>query len=243
MARLPRLVVPNHPLHIMHRGNNRQAIFETDDDLMRIKEDLTVSLAKSHCQLHAYVIMTNHLHLLVTPTDKEQLSVFMQSLTNRYARYFNTTRKRTGTIWEGRFKSCLVDSEAYLFTLYKYIEMNPIKASLVDDIADYRWSSYPHNALAQIDELITEHELYAALGPDNQQRAERYRQLFKEIELEKQTSEITAATVRGEVYGRDTFHKEISTEVNRATKLTSHGGDRRSNDYKNQAGRPLEWTP
>jgi putative transposase len=117
MARLPRLVIPNQPLHIMHRGNNRQNIFETDDDMSGIKEDLAISLTKSGCQLHAYVIMTNHFHLLVTPIEKDDLKVFMQSLTNRYVRYFNAIHKRTGTIWEGRFKSCLVDSDTYLFTL------------------------------------------------------------------------------------------------------------------------------
>ena len=115
MARLPRIVVPNQPLHIMHRGNNRQDIFVSEEDLIRMKDDIEHSLLKSGCSLHAYVIMTNHLHLLVTPEDKEQLSVFMQSLANRYVRYFNAKNSRTGTIWEGRFKSCLVDSEHYLF--------------------------------------------------------------------------------------------------------------------------------
>lgn len=121
MARLPRIVLPNQPLHIIHRGNNRQNIFENDADMMPIREDIAISLSKSECYLHAYVIMTNHLHLLITPSGKEQLKIFMQSMTNRYVRYFNASRKRTGTIWEGRFKSCLVDSDNYLFTLYNYI--------------------------------------------------------------------------------------------------------------------------
>ena len=98
MARLSRIVVPNQPLHIMHRGNNRQDIFESEEDMARIKEDIAYALSKSDCQLHAYVIMTNHLHLLITPVDKLQLSKFMQTMANRYVRYFNTTRKRTGTI-------------------------------------------------------------------------------------------------------------------------------------------------
>lgn len=106
MARLSRIVIPNQSLHIMHRGNNKQDIFKSDEDFMRIKEDLEFALAKSGCQLHAYVIMTNHLHLLITPTDKTDLSRFMQSMANRYVRYFNTKYQRTGTIWEGRFKSC-----------------------------------------------------------------------------------------------------------------------------------------
>ncbi len=131
MARLPRLVLPNQPLHIMHRGNNRQNIFENEEDMARIFNDIGESLAKADCHLHAYVIMTNHLHLLITPKDKQELAVFMQSMTNRYVRYFNAGRKRTGTIWEGRFKSCLIDSDSYLFRLYNYIEMNPVKAKMV----------------------------------------------------------------------------------------------------------------
>ena len=105
MARLSRIVIPNQPLHIMHRGNNRQNLFKSEGDKVQIKEDIELSLSKSNCYLHAYVIMTNHLHLLITPKDKEQLAKFMQSIANRYVRYFNAKHKRTGTIREGRFKS------------------------------------------------------------------------------------------------------------------------------------------
>jgi len=132
MACLPRIVIPNQPLHIMHRGNNHQDIFESEEDMVRIIEDIVYALSKTDCYLHAYVIMINHLHLLITPKDKAHLSKFMQTMANRYVRYFNATRNQSGTIWEGRFKSCLVDSDQYLFTLYKYIEMNPIKASMVE---------------------------------------------------------------------------------------------------------------
>ncbi len=159
MARLPRLVLPDQPLHIMHRGNNRQNIFENDEDMARILNDIAESLGKADCHLHAYVIMTNHLHLLLTPKNKQELSAFMQSMTNRYVRYFNASRKRTGTIWEGRFKSCLIDSDSYLFRLYKYIEMNPVKAGVTTEIQEYPWSSYHHNALGKVDQLITEHSL------------------------------------------------------------------------------------
>ena len=164
MARLPRIVIPNQPLHIMHRGNNRQNIFKTKEDMRRMKADIKESLLKSECELHAYVIMNNHLHLLLTPSDKEQLAVFMQSMANRYVRYFNAKHKRTGTIWEGRYKSCLIDSSNYLFTLYKYIEMNPVKAGMVKNSQDYEWSSYRHNALGKIDPLLTEHKQYKQLG-------------------------------------------------------------------------------
>jgi len=237
MARLPRLVLPNHPLHIMHRGNNRQDIFESEEDMIRIKEDIQYGLEKSSCQLHAYVIMTNHLHLLITPESKEQLAIFMQAMANKYVRYFNAKHNRTGTIWEGRYKSCLVDSDAYLFTLYKYIEMNPIKANMVESLNDYPWSSYAHHALGREDNLISEHAQYQALGKDALARSEAYIALFDGLDMTKRNDSITQATERGEAYGTDTFHQKIEKLVSRATKLVTHGGDRKSEAYRgNQAG-------
>ncbi|NOQ17552.1 MAG: hypothetical protein GQ581_10880 [Methyloprofundus sp.] len=236
MARLPRIVVPNQSLHIMHRGNNRQDIFESEEDMLRIKNDIKLSLLKSGCALHAYVIMSNHLHLLITPKSKEQLAVFMQAMANRYVRYFNAKHQRTGTIWEGRFKSCLVDSEQYLFALYKYIEMNPIKASMVDDLADYKWSSYQHNALGVADRLITEHKLYKRLGRSVQQRCDGYQEILTGLDIEKQQAQITEATMRGEVYGGEAFHRKISKLISRTTKLAAHGGDRKSEEFKGQSG-------
>jgi len=236
MARLPRIVLPNQPLHIMHRGNNRQDIFKTDEDMMRLKEDIAYALSKADCTLHAYVIMTNHLHLLITPKDKQQLAKFMQTMANRYVRYYNATYKQTGTIWEGRFKSCLVDSDNYLFSLYKYIEMNPVKATMVEDVADYKWSSYRHNALGETDELINEHPLYTELGDDTQKRYLAYQALFDELDINQQHTQITKATLNGEVYGSNAFHSTIGELIDRVTRLGAHGGDRKSAEYKDQAG-------
>ncbi len=236
MARLPRIVIPNQPLHIMHRGNNRQDIFESEEDMIRIKEDIAHALSKSDCSLHAYVIMSNHLHLLITPADKVQLSKFMQTLANRYVRYYNATRNRTGTIWEGRFKSCLIDSENYLFTLYRYIEMNPVKANMVENIADYPWSSYQHNALGEKNSLITEHPLYQDLGKSTELRAKNYQKIFNTLNNSDQEQQITEATMRGEVFGSSGFHHKIRQLISRTTRLTTHGGDRKSESYRNQAG-------
>jgi len=232
MARLPRIVLPNQPLHIMHRGNNRQDIFESEEDMLRIKE----SLLKAKCKLHAYVIMTNHLHLLLTPADKDQLAIFMQSMANRYVRYFNAKYQRTGTIWEGRFKSCLIDSESYMFVLYKYIEMNPVKAGMVDHVEDYEWSSYKHNALGVPDKLITEHLQYKRLGKEASLRCKNYKTLFDKLKSSEQDKLITEATMRGVVYGAEKFHRKVGKRITRATKLVSHGGDRKSEEFKDQAG-------
>ena len=236
MARLPRIVIPNQPLHIIHRGNNRQDIFHCEEDILRIKEDIYYALEKSGCQLHAYVIMTNHLHLLITPENKTQLAIFMQAMANKYVRYFNAKYHRTGTIWEGRYKSCLVDSERYLFTLYKYIEMNPIKANMVKALSDYAWSSYAHNALGCKDRLISEHSLYRQLGINAEKRCKAYQALFNELDIAQENEKITQATVRGEVYGSDAFHQDIDKKVSRRTKLTTHGGDGKSTTFKNQVG-------
>ena len=236
MARLPRIVIPNQPLHIMHRGNNRQHIFNTEEDMLKIKDDIAHGLKKSGCSLHAYVIMTNHLHLLITPESKEQLAIFMQAMANRYVRYFNALHKRTGTLWEGRFKSCLVDSDSYLFSLHKYIEMNPVMANMVANAAEYPWSSYAQNALGETDSLITEHCLYAQLSDIPELRQARYKEILDQLNIDQQRSRIVKATLAGEAYGSDAFHHKISKLVNRVTKLASHGGDRKSENYKNQAG-------
>ncbi|WP_289282077.1 MULTISPECIES: transposase [unclassified Methylophaga] len=236
MARLPRLVLPNQPLHIMHRGNNRQDIFENEEDMARILSDIKESLSKADCHLHAYVIMTNHLHLLLTPKDKDELTVFMQSMTNRYVRYFNAGRKRTGTIWEGRFKSCLVDSDNYLFTLYKYIEMNPLKAGMVEDLQEYRWSSYHHNALGKQDPLITEHPLYLELGNTKKERGVCYQLMMDKIALGNENQNITDATMRGEALGSEKFQDWVCKQAGRPAVLKPHGGDRKSAEYQNQVG-------
>ena len=234
MARLPRIVIPHQPLHVMHRGNNQQDIFLTDDDMARIKNDIGQALDKSKCSLHAYVIMTNHLHLLITPEDKYQLSTFMQTMANRYVRYFNKLNNRTGTIWEGRYKSSVIDSEHYLFTLYRYIEMNPVKAGMVKKPEDYAWSSFRHHGLGETDPLITESEQYYRLGISKQQRCKDYQALFNQ-QVDK-AKEITIATERGEIYGDFSFHQKMSGLIDRLTRLFSHGGDRKSDKYKKQAG-------
>ncbi|MEE9303176.1 MAG: transposase [Thiotrichaceae bacterium] len=236
MARLPRIVIPDQPLHIMHRGNNRQNIFESEEDMLRIIDDLTISLEKSSCSLHAYVIMTNHLHLLVTPKDKVELSGFMQSVANRYVRYYNAQHNRTGTIWEGRFKSCLVDSDYYLLTLYRYIEMNPVRSGMVESMSDYCWSSYHHNALGEMNSLITEHERYINLASNKEERLLNYQALFDSPTRPDEDNKIAMATMKGEVYGSEVFHEKVSQLAGRITRLGAHGGDRKSEKYHNQAG-------
>ncbi len=144
MARLPRLNLPNVPQHIVQRGNNRQPIFFHEDDYCTYLEYLREALGKNNCRLYAFVQMTNHIHLLAMAESSDSISRLMQSVGRRYVRYVNRTYQRTGTLFEGRFKSSLVESERYLLTCMRYIELNPVRAGMVVDPGDYRWSSYRH---------------------------------------------------------------------------------------------------
>ena len=136
MARLPRFVLPGQPQHIIQRGNNRGVIFVADEDYQFFLEKLGDLSVKHGCQLHAYVLMSNHVHLLMTPIEANSISKLMQSLGRYYVQYFNKKYMRTGTLWEGRYKATLLDSETYLLTCYRYIELNPVRAGIAGHPAD-----------------------------------------------------------------------------------------------------------
>ena len=155
MARLPRLVIPGQPQHVIVRGNNRSEIFCVEADYRFYLEKLKLACEKHGCQVHAYILMTNHVHLLITPLEASSLSKTLQTLGRYYVQYFNYRYRRTGTLWEGRYKAALIDSDAYLLTCMRYIELNPVRAGMVADPSEYPWSSYPFNALGQPNDLVT----------------------------------------------------------------------------------------
>lgn len=157
MARLPRIEFANIPQHVVQRGNDRQPCFLDDLDYRRYLRGLQEATLDCQCRIHAYVLMTNHVHLLVTPASVGGVSRMMQQVGRGYVGYFNTAHHRTGTLWEGRFKSSLVDSDRYLLTCYRYIEMNPVRAAMVAAPGEYRWSSYASNAHAHSDPIVTPH--------------------------------------------------------------------------------------
>ena len=146
MARLPRLDLPGIPQHIVQRGNDRQACFADAADYLRYRQELGEAALRYDCALHAYVLMTNHVHLLTTPREPGGVSRMMQAIGRRYVGSFNARYRRTGTLWEGRFKSALVDSEHYVLACYRYIELNPVRAGIVTSPREYRWSSHARNA-------------------------------------------------------------------------------------------------
>ena len=164
MARLPRLTAPGFPHHIIQRGNNRQAIFMDAADFEFMLDLLTEQSKKFQVAVHAYVLMSNHFHLLATPDTVDGLPVMMQSVGRSYVRYFNHRHGRTGTLWEGRYRSTIVQSERYLLACMAYIDLNPVRAGMVAQPADYPWSSHAHSLGRRSDKLITPHALYWALG-------------------------------------------------------------------------------
>ena len=236
MPRMPRIVVPGLPLHVIQRGNNRQAIFFTDQDYYRFHTDLRAASERFDCVIHAYVYMTNHVHLLVTPSTMEGISRMMQSVGRRYVRYINDVYNRSGTLCEGRFKSALVDSDRYLLVCSRYIEMNPVRACMTDLPQDYRWSSYHHNAMGKADPMLSPHALYQALGIGPVERQAAYRGLFKEALAENDLLALRKATKDCTMVGSDKFQTEIAAMLARRVKKYAHGGDRRSERYKQSTG-------
>jgi putative transposase len=170
MARRPRLRIAGVPQHVIRRGNNRQPTFFADDDYGFYLECLREATRKHGCAIHAYVLMTNHVHLLATSNHPEAMSYVMRDLGRRYVQYVNFVYRRSGTLWEGRFKASLVDTETYLLRCCRYIECNPVRARMVVHPGDYRWSSYRFHAEGAPDRLLSTHEQYERLGASADER-------------------------------------------------------------------------
>ena len=209
MPRRPRIHLPDLPLHVVQRGHNRDACFFAEADYLAYREWLGEALKATGCQLHAYVQMTNHVHLLLTPPTPEAVSGLMISLGRRYVQYINKTYRRTGTLWDSRYKSSLVQADTYLLLCQRYIELNPVRAAMVDDPAHYRWSSYRANGLGQGDPLLTPHAVYLGLGRNDGERFPAYRALFRP-ELESEAiGDIRMALDQGQPLGDSRFIDSI----------------------------------
>lgn len=193
MPRPLRHVVAGQPLHAVQRGNNRTPTFLVAGDFLTYLHLLAQACAPCGCAIHAYALMGNHVHLLLTPERLRSASELFHHVGSRYVRYFNLRHGRTGTLWEGRFRACVVDSDAYLLRCYRYIERNPVRAGLVGSAADYPWSSYRHNALGVGNPLIRPHPVYEALGWDSGLRQAAYRSIFNADVSEQELGELRAA--------------------------------------------------
>jgi putative transposase len=175
MPRRPRIILPSVPQHIIQRGNNHSVCFYADEDYIKYLEWLKEYADKTSCQIHAFVLMTNHVHLLVSADKTDAIGAMMKALGQRYVQSINRTYKRSGTLWEGRYKSCPTQAETYLLACQRYIELNPVRANMVEHPAEYRWSSYRVNAHGESSNLIIPHLIYGRLGLDYQTRQSAYR--------------------------------------------------------------------
>jgi putative transposase len=215
MARRPRVDLVGIPQHIVQRGNDRHACFYACDDYVRYLEALRAAALHYGVQVHAYCLMTNHVHLLITPMECGAMSAMMQSIGRRYVRYINTRYRRTGTLWEGRFKASLVEHGGYLMTCYRYIECNPVRAGMVVSPADYRWSSHRCNVLDEYDPVVTPHDEYRSLGVDGAERRAAYRSLFLSEIASGALEDIRASTRQELAYGSERFKDQVEAMTQR----------------------------
>ena len=215
MPRRARLAIPGIPWHIIQRGNNRSACFYAEEDYRRYLDTLREQAQKHGCLIHAYVLMTNHVHLLLTPVKQESAALLMKHLGQRYVQYINRTYRRSGTLWEGRFRSCLARDEAYVLGCYRYIELNPVRAGMVEHPADYKWSSYRANGEGLADPLLVPHADYLRLGSTEESRREHYRALLKAHVDSELFTEIRRATNGNFVLGSERFKEEVAHMLKR----------------------------
>jgi putative transposase len=215
LARLPRLCLAGYPHHLIHRGNNRQAIFFDDKDSSFFMGLLNKSLKQFSCELNAYVLMSNHVHLLITPRTVEGLPLMMQALARDYARYFNKRYARTGTIWEGRYRSSVIDSERYLLACMAYIDLNPVRAGIARTAGEYSLSSYRHYSGTQVDPLITPTQSYWALGNTPFAREAAYRDMVASGLQQAAIDTFTDHALHGWALGEKPFLDEISEQTDR----------------------------
>lgn len=216
MPRRARIALPDVPLHLIQRGNNRQACFFAEDDHRYYLDWLADLAPRCGCRLHAWVLMTNHVHLLLTPETHVSAGRLMKALGQRYVQYVNRTYRRSGTLWEGRFRSCIAAEEAYVLGCQRYIELNPVRAAMVEHPAEYPWSSYRSNARGEVGRVpLTPHPLYLAMGRDDDERRAAYRELFRH-ELEPGlVDEIRRATNGNFALGSPAFRDQVTATLGR----------------------------
>jgi REP-associated tyrosine transposase len=230
MARKPRFTLPGYPQHIIQRGLDRQACFFSSADCRLYLELLQEAAGKYDCHVHAYVLMTNHVHVLATPQKSLGISFMMQRLAQRYVRAINRTYRRTGTLWEGRYKAGLVDTGRYLLTCMRYIELNPVRANMVSHPAEYAWSSYRRNGQNSPDQVVKSHPLYVGLGKQQEDQCAAYRELFLTQIGPDMLNEIRNTLNQELVLGSGPFKQQIETMLGRQADERPKGRPRKQNN-------------
>jgi putative transposase len=229
MPRQQRVRLAGVPQHVIQRGNNRQATFFDNSDYRRYLECLKEAGERTGCAIHAYVLMTNHVHLLVTPESGDGIGKLMQSVGRTYVQYVNQVYHRTGTLWEGRYKASPVDSERYLLTCMRYIELNPVRAHMTKTPGDYPGSSHRANAFGQPDPVLTPHDGYIALGPTDRIRQQAYRELFRHTMNNDLLHDIRETTNQCRVLGNDRFREQIEAALQIKATPRKRGRPRKEN--------------
>ena len=224
MPRRQRVPLDVVPLHIVQCGHNREPCFFGDEDRFTYLNWLGEALTGTNGQLHAYAIMTNHLHLLVTPYRAATVPKLIISLGRRYGQYINTSYRPTGTLWDSRYKSSLIQAETYLLTCMRYIELNPVRATMVEDPAHYRWTSYRANALGQTSPLLVPHSVYLSLGATDKARQVAYRHLFRYHLDEEMVSELRLAVNQNQPLGNERFYETIERMAGQRREARPRGG-------------------
>lgn len=215
MARLPRLIVPGQPHHVIQTGNNNQPIFRETEDYQAFLGWLRTAAKNYKVAVHAYVLMPDHLHLLVTPADADGLGQMMQWIGRYYVPYFNQKYGRSGTLWNGRYKTSLIDAEQYFMSCSRYIEFNPVRNGMVGRAEDYPWSSYPHHAGLRSDGLIVDHPKFWELGNTPFQREAAYIALAEPALSEDEIAVISKALLKGWPLGTEQFKTALQHKVKR----------------------------
>jgi putative transposase len=230
MPRRPRIHLDGVPLHLVQRGHNREPCFFDEQDNLAYLNWLGEALRREDCALHAYVLMTNHVHLLLTPTRAEAIPRIVAALGRRYVQHINRTYGRTGTLWDSRYKSSVVQAETYLLFCQRYIELNPVRAGMVADPAEYRWSSYRHNALGADDRLLSPHEVYLGLGAAPGERQGAYRALFANALEDAPLADLRLALNQNQPIGNQRFYAEIEATTGQRRELKKRGRPRKPKD-------------
>jgi putative transposase len=230
MPRRARLNLTDVPQHIIQRGNNRQATFYADEDYRCYLDCLLDASRKYDCAIYAYVLMTNHVHLLASAQRADGLSRMMQHLGGRFVNYINRRYRRSGTLWEGRFRASLVDTEGHFLRCCRYIECNPVRAQMVKAPEDYPWSSFLFHAFGKADKLVSTHECYGRLGGTVGERRDAYRSLFRSDLDSIALAEFRDNTNRGWPLGSDRFKDEIAKALQCATRPPKRGRPKKTSE-------------
>jgi len=213
MPRKPRFVIPGVPVHVVQRGRSREPVFYDDADYRVYLGRLKEGAERYQCQIHAYVLMTNHIHLLSTPSDMQGITRMMQYIGRHYVPYVNRTYGGSGSIWEGRYKANLVQNEHYLLSCMRYIELNPVRANMVNTPMQYNWSSFHRNGRGMKDELVVPHGLYQKLGSTDVARQSAYKALFNVHIDDNELKDIRNAWQTGTPLGNDYFRQKVEDKL------------------------------